>query len=170
MKSHITYVDASLFEAIIAKHGLTMTLQKGFVKVDGPTGRRVYVAATKRVGRVDISGFKMLAPDGSDLPGFVPPHMGEAGNVKQQLDCSLGEADILANFELLLTHMESLAPAEKAERKAAAPKEDDAKGWSKATLEGRKARIKKAAKKVAQDAASSPPSAGTEEAAPVATA
>jgi hypothetical protein len=128
MKTNITYVDASKFETICLaaaeKHGLAITAQKGFVKVGGPKGRAVYVASTKRVGRVDLSGFEM------EGEGYVSPHCGPFGNVKQQLDMSLGEEAILANFAALLDHLATLAPVEKAARKAPATKADAPKGWT----------------------------------------
>jgi hypothetical protein len=129
MKTNVTYVDAAKFEALIlaasAKHGFGVVPQKGFIQVAGPRGRRLYVASTKRVGRVDISGFVM------EGPGYVKPHCGEFGNVKQQLDFSLAEDAVLLNFEALLDHMATLAPVEKAERKPAAAKADAPKGWQK---------------------------------------
>lgn len=125
MKTNVTYIDAAKFEALIVASGLTMAGQKGFVKVMGPKGRVVYVASTKRVGRVDISGFEM------EGPGYVTPHCGPFGNVKQQLDFSLPEDEVLSNFQKLLAHMATLSPVEKAPRKAPAPKADEPKGWSK---------------------------------------
>lgn len=147
MKTNVTYIDASKFEALILASGLPMAVQKGFVKVSGPKGRQVYVASTKRVGRVDISGFEM------EGPGYVTPHCGVFGNVKQQLDFSLGEDDILSNFAALLEHMKSLAPVEKAPRKEAAPKADAPKGWTSIDTSTKAARKDKIAKKAA---ASSP--------------
>jgi hypothetical protein len=128
MKTNVTYVDASKFEtlclAAAEKHGYAITAQKGFVKVAGPKGRSLYVASTKRVGRVDISGFEM------EGAGYVSPHCGPFGNVKQQLDMSLGEEAILTNFQTLLDHMATLAPVAKPERKAPAAKADAPKGWT----------------------------------------
>lgn len=143
MKTNITYVDAAKFEtlclAAAEKHGYDVTAQKGFVKVAGPKGRCLYVASTKRVGRVDISGFEM------EGAGYVSPHCGPFGNVKQQLDMSLGEEAILENFTALLDHMATLAPVEKAERKPATPKADAPKGWTSidtsVAKESRKAKI-----------------------------
>jgi hypothetical protein len=141
MKPNTTYVDACHFETAIQESGLQMIAQKGFIKVMGATGRQVYVAATKRVGRVDISGFTV------DLPGVRTLGDGEAfGNVKQQMDFSRTQDEILATFRDLLAHLASLPAAEKQERKAPAKKADEPKGWSAATLESRKALIEKVAK------------------------
>lgn len=146
MKTNVTYVDAAKFETLVLaaaeKHGYAVTTQKGFVKVAGPKGRVLYVASTKRVGRVDISGFEM------EGAGYVSPHCGPFGNVKQQLDFSLGEDAILSNMAALLDHMATLAPVEKAIRQPATPKADAPKGWSEkvtATKTERKAKIKQAA-------------------------
>lgn len=145
MKTNVCYVDAAKFETLIEASGLPYEGQKGFVRVDGPKGRRVYVASTKRVGRVDISGFEM------EGPGYVTPHCGVFGNVKQQLDFSLDEDAILANFAALLEHMKTLAPVEKAARKAPEKKADEAQGWS--AKADRKDKIAKAAKKKADEKA-----------------
>jgi hypothetical protein len=145
MKTNVTYIDAAKFETLIAASGLPMSGQKGFVKVSGPKGRVVYVASTKRVGRVDISGFEM------EGAGYVTPHCGPFGNVKQQLDFSLGEDEILSNFAALLEHMKSLAPVEKAVRAPATPKADEPKGWSPKAERAKKI----AAKAKKQDEASS---------------
>ena len=136
-----TYIDAEKLEAIIKESGLPYAAQKGFVKVQGPKGRQVYVAATKRVGRVDLSGF--------ETEWGVTPHCGPFGNVKQQLDFSKDEADVLEDFRKTLEHMKTLEAVERKPRpigqtRASAP----AKGWSPETLEQRKARIEKVAKEM----------------------
>ncbi len=59
MKKGVTYIDAAKFEAVITEMGLTPNAQAGFVKVCGAKGRNVYIARTKRVGRVDLSGFSV---------------------------------------------------------------------------------------------------------------
>jgi hypothetical protein len=148
MKKNVTYIDASKFEAIILSSGLPMAGQKGFVKVQGPAGYAVYVAATKRVGRVDISGF--------EVPYGVEPHCGPFGNVKQQLDFSKTEDEVLADFTQLLKDLAAQQPKEKKERRAAAPKADAPKGWTKVEAdlkEQRKATIAAKAKKKQTDGA-----------------
>lgn len=167
MKKNVTYVDAAKFETILKASGLVFTLQKGFVKVQGPKGRNLYVAATKRVGRVDISGFE------TDLAGITS--LGELafGNVKQQLDFSRTEDEILATFTAVLAHMATLPAVEKAQRKPSAPRESNVQGWStevpKApassplTKEERIAQMKeKNAARKAKKAASSSPEASAQ--------
>jgi hypothetical protein len=134
MKTNVTYVDAAKFETIILASELPMTGQKGFVKVQGPTGRAVYVASTKRVGRVDISGF--------EVSYGVTPHCGPFGNVKQQLDFSKPEDEILSDFTQLLADLKAQAPVEKKQRAASKPKADEPKGWTTpAAKAARKAKI-----------------------------
>lgn len=143
MKNGITYVDAAKFEALIVASGLPYSPQKGFVKVSGAKGRNIYVAATKRVGRVDLSGFVM---EGETVQA---PHCGEFGNVKQQLRFDLPEDEVLANFAALLEHLKSLPEVPAAERKPkAGPKTAAAQGWSApvAPKKDRKALIEKVAK------------------------
>lgn len=122
MKTNTLYIARELFEAAIKTSGLPSREQSGYIRIDGAKGRRVYVAATKKVGRVDISGFEVEF-------GAKVPHMGVAGNVKQQLDLSpeLTEAGILENFAALLATLKTLPPVEKAPKPEAAPKAATAK-------------------------------------------
>jgi len=114
---NVLYIDGSKFTATLEELGIPSTVQSGFIRVEGPKGRRVYVAATKKVGRVDISGFTVEF-------GAKVPHCGEFGNVKQQLDLdpSLGEDGIVTNFRALIEHMLTLPAVEKAPPKPKAPK------------------------------------------------
>lgn len=146
------YVDAVEFERVIQASGLAYKAQKGFVKVMGREGRNVYVASTKRVGRVDVSGFEMLDPDGKALPGFVRPHCGEFGNVKQQLDFSLDQEAILQNFAALLEHMKGLEPAVRKPRPIGQTKPAPA-GWTSVgkTPEEQKADRKALIERVARE-------------------
>ena len=130
MKKNVTYVDAAKFETIIRDSGLTFLLQKGFVKVSAAKGRNLYVAATKRVGRVDISGFTVQMDGITDLGDL------SFGNVKQQLDFSRTEDEILATFRDLLAHMATLPAVEKMERKASTPRGPVAQGWSQDVPKG----------------------------------
>jgi hypothetical protein len=135
MKTNVTYVDAAKFETLITASELPMTAQKGFIKVQGPKGNAVYVASTKRVGRVDISGFT--------VEYGVAPHCGPFGNVKQQLNFGQTEEAILEDFTRLLADLKLQAPVEKPVRKPAAPKANEPKGWSPDIKESRKAKIAK---------------------------
>jgi hypothetical protein len=150
MKEKITYVDAAHFEALIRKHVLGMEAQAGFIKVQGPTGYCIYVARTKRVGRVDLSWGKERTMEG---PGFRRLGGEAFGNVHQQLDFSLPEAEILANFEKALVAMKGFPPVERKARaaKAGGPKAPAATGWSKdipvQTKADRKRLIEEEAKK-----------------------
>ena len=103
-KTPPTYIDAAKFEAIITRLGLPIKVQAGFVKVMGPSGRNLYVANTKRVARVDISGFT--------VEGMGAVNLGDLsfGGVHQALDFNQEEEVILANFEAIATHMGTLEP------------------------------------------------------------
>lgn len=119
MKTDILYVENSKFLAVLQELNVPSTIQSGFIRVEGAKGRRLYVAATKKVGRVDISGFEV------DF-GAKKPHCGEFGQVKQQMDLSpeLGEEGILSNFRSLVVHMLTLPAVEKvkATKKPKAPR------------------------------------------------
>jgi hypothetical protein len=135
MKTNTTYVDACHFEQIIEASGLAYEPQKGFIKVKGATGRQVYVASTKRVGRVDISGFLMEGPGIRDLGGE------SFGAVKQQLDFSLTQDEILGHFARTLEVLKALPPAEKVKRSMAPKKGPQPKGWSEKTQQTRADRM-----------------------------
>lgn len=130
-------IDAKHFEDIVRDSGLDFEPQKAFLKVKGPAGHAVYVALTKRVGRVDISGWI------PELPGVRVLDEDEAfGNVKAQLDFALPEDEVLVAFEEVLAAMKELAPKAKPERKRPAKRsEDGATGWSTATLGDRAKRL-----------------------------
>lgn len=124
MKKEINYVDAAKFETILKTiEGVSLTVQKGFVKVSGKKGRNVYIALTKTVGRVDLSGFEF------DGPGVVALGDSSFGSVTQQMDFTLPEEDILSAFEAIVSHMASLEERVIV-RKARERKESDAEGWS----------------------------------------
>ena len=110
MKAGITYVDTAKLETIWTSiEGLTVEPQAGWVKIHGPKGLRVYVPRGKTASKVGLAGFEV------EGMGCIPwPEHG--GAVKQQLDFSLPENEILANFELVLRHMLTLPPVEKAKK------------------------------------------------------
>lgn len=114
MKKNITYVAQDKVETIIAKHpGLTVTTQAGFVKLSAAAGRNLYVARTKGVGRIDVSGF--LFED----PGVRTLGEGERfGKVHQQFDFTRTEDEILASLDACLGHMLTLPAAEKVKRES----------------------------------------------------
>lgn len=121
MKKNVTYVDASKFEAIIGEvGGLDVLVQKGFVKISAQKGRNVYVAATREVARVDISGFDFAL-------GTVPLSKPN-GAVTCQLDFSQKEEDILEAFRACLEHMKTLGPREQI--RSARSAASNATGWS----------------------------------------
>ena len=87
--------------AILATAGLQHSLQSGFIKVEGPKGNRLYVAATKTVRRVDISGFEV------SFTIAKVPHCGPFGQVKQQMIVDGTVEEQLARFEKLLTELKA---------------------------------------------------------------
>lgn len=104
MKKNITYIAREKFETIVKKAGLAIRPQAAFGRVDGPNGRRLYIAATKQVGRVDASGWDV------DVDGVTKLSKEEAkslrlGAVRGQLDFSKPEAEILAAFKDLIADM-----------------------------------------------------------------
>lgn len=115
MKKNITYISSSEFVAIVSALGLTATPQKGFLKVSGAEGRNVYVASTKEVGRVDLSGFTL--EHGGQLEDLGDRSY---GNVHQRLRFEGSRTEILEAFTAVLLHMKALGPVEAKPRRAPA--------------------------------------------------
>lgn len=114
MKTNVTYIPTENLIAVLVAKGVPHVKQSGFYRVEGPKGRRLYVAATKKCGRIDISGFTVPF-------GAVPHFLGKFGRVEQMLDMSLPAEDIMTNFSALVDHMLTLPPEVK-EAKPKAPK------------------------------------------------
>lgn len=130
-KAKKTMVEAAKFEAILKDSGLSYSGQAGFVKVSGAAGRNVYVASTKRVGRVDLSGFTV-----PDVDGLVDLGPESFGKVEQQVDFSEGrtEEQILATFSRVLEVLKTLPAVEKTSTRKAKEPKAEAKGWSQEVL------------------------------------
>lgn len=122
-----THVEASKFEQILQDHGFTPGVgpgtyhaQTGFVKVEGPEHRALYLPRNRRVGRVDISGFRVKMPGVVDVPDNA-----RAGRVVQRLDMKTTEDRVLRNFETVLVCMQqasndnSQVPLRRTRRRAA---------------------------------------------------
>jgi hypothetical protein len=145
VKKPVTYVDLAKFEAIVTELNLPAIEQAGFIKVCGPKGRQVYVARTKTVGRVDVSGFTVEHLGVKDLGDDA------FGNVRQQLEFAGNEDVILATFRDVLTTMTGLPPLEKQARKAPAPKAKAVKRMAKETVAKAKKAKAPAAKRASRD-------------------
>lgn len=124
MKNEKCLIDAAKFENIIRASGLSVTVQKGFVKVSAAKGINVYVAKQKRVGRVDLSGFRVELPAVADLGDD-----GKFGSVEQELDFTCPEEEVLETFALVLEHMKTL-PERQVVRKSRKGNDSGAVGWS----------------------------------------
>lgn len=127
-KTKKTMIDAAKFEEMIVARLLPHVAQKGFVKVTTPNGHRMYIANTKTVGRIDLSGFEM--PEGTE--GIVRLGGESFGLVRQQVEfVGRTEDEILATTAQVLDHMMTLPPAEKAKKAtASSPPKEKAKGFS----------------------------------------
>lgn len=113
VKKDVTYVDVEKMLGVVRELGLSWKEQAGYAKVECAPGRFVYVARSKRCGRVDLSGFEVPAALGVKNLG------GEAfGGVKQRLDMSAGrtEEQIVASFRAVVEHARGL-PAREAPRR-----------------------------------------------------
>ena len=113
MKKNITYVRAEKFAALVSQYPqLGVTQNSGFIKVE-LGGRRLYVAKTKNVGRIDVSGYVTKVAGVRDLGDD------RFGNVTGQVDFTRNETDILITFEALLEELVS-SPAIETKAKVAA--------------------------------------------------
>jgi hypothetical protein len=101
-RTDATYVALEKLLEIVEEVGLTAEEKKAWLRINGPSGSRVYVPRRKHVGRVDIAG--MEAPEGTSVK------LGEKsfGAVKEQLDMDAPEEVVLRNFRSVLKHMASL--------------------------------------------------------------
>lgn len=111
--------------ALLTEKGLEYTEQSGFLKVIAPGGR-LYIAATKTVRRVDLSGFEVGLGTLTKVP-----HCGVFGQVKQQLKLGTSDSEALANLTAVIDHLMALpAPAPKVKApKAPKAAKDEKKGW-----------------------------------------
>lgn len=144
MRKNVTYISSSKLLDVVAQAGLKANDQAGFIKVPAAKGRQVYIAKTKQVGRVDISGFLFAGEGVKDLGAI------SFGAVKQQLDFTRTEEEILKTFAEVLEHMKTLAPAEKVVKQAPMARTKNSKAPErkvapKEELLGRLALIKKVA-------------------------
>lgn len=105
------------YRAILLDRGVPFKAQSGFIRVEGPKGYRLYVASTKTVRRVDLSGFELQS-------ATVRPHkLGKFGNVSQEINLIKGDVDAqLEAFRFVLGRMLELTPKEPAKKEPKAPK------------------------------------------------
>jgi len=122
-----TFATREQYIEIVEKAGAKWTEQSGFIRVDSQSGSRLYVAATKTVRRVDLSGYTMPLAE----QVTKPPHCGKFGKVEQQMIVGTGVEGDLERFEELLTTLLALPVPPKAAPKPKAPKlkKGEKKGW-----------------------------------------
>jgi len=113
------------YELILNEKGVPYTEQSGFLRVEGAKGNRLYVASTKTVRRIDISGFE------TDRDLAKSPHTGPFGNVKQQMRLDGDEGEVLFRFAELVDRLLAQPAKQPAEKAPKAPKEKKAKGERK---------------------------------------
>ena len=115
-KHAFTVVKREKFEKIVSKLGLKVVEQTANLRVEDETGtKRFYIPKTKKVHRIDLSGFTHeLAIDWEKAyPGKKAP----TGHVKQVIDFSQAEELVLRSFykiakSLVIVKAEVPAPAE----------------------------------------------------------
>lgn len=103
----MTRIEQEQLRKIAKELHLRVTPQAGFVKVEGPDGRAVYISNANRVSRVDIYGFEV------SLKGVKDLGKSAFGHVKQQLDfVGRQPNEIMKTFRSILTYMKTLPPVE----------------------------------------------------------
>jgi len=149
-KQPTQYIDAAQIEALLLTTGMSLVAQAGFVKV-APAGSpahgpKIYVARSKRVGRIDLSGFTVEDEGVVTLDDDL-----RFGNVAQQVDFTRPAEDTLKTLKAVLKALAKAPVPERAPRKAPKAKASEAKGWqtiaSPAPKADRLAAIKEAAEK-----------------------
>ena len=116
MRKNVNYLAKETLLALVEASGLPVKEQSGFVRVEGADGKRLYISRTKRVGRVDLSGFTV------EGPGFRQLDEDEKFcRVTCQLDFGAEEKVVLAAFK---TALKRVALVVKAAAKAAIGKAD----------------------------------------------
>lgn len=103
-------VDIEKLKAIVDAHGLKMEPMSAFYKVEAG-GRRMYVTRTKRVSRVDLSGFHFTHPAVVTLDDDDRREK-RMGRVEAQLDFNRKEEQVLEAFHTALSFMQALAGEE----------------------------------------------------------
>lgn len=104
-------VDIEKLQKIVQDHGLKMEPMSAFYKIEAG-GRRMYVTRTKRVSRVDLSGFHFAHPGIITLEDDAR-HEKRMGRVEAQLDFTKREELVIEAFETALAFMQALAGDEK---------------------------------------------------------
>lgn len=114
-----TYIEQNKFEMIAKEMGFQPLEQAACLKISGPEGNNVYVAKTKDVGRIDISGFKVPIEWGViNLTEYQ-----RIGAVEQQIDFSdtRSEEEILLTFRKILELLPTLPAVKRTRRRSAMP-------------------------------------------------
>ena len=116
-KQGLTLVEGGKFIATATKLGLKVTKQAGNFRIENEadSSKRMYVPTTKKVHRVDLSGFS------SPLAVEIPEDDRPTGRVTHWLDFTVSEKEILRAFykiakEHLATVAKVEAPAEQTEQ------------------------------------------------------
>ncbi len=106
-------INVEKFEEAVKDAGLSMEPMSAFYKIEAG-GRRLYVARTKRVNRVDLSGFSFSHPAVTVL---TDDHRREKrmGGVQAQLDFNKKEEQVLEAFATALQFMLALGGDESAD-------------------------------------------------------
>lgn len=100
----LVHIARSEYEARLTAAGLTWTEQSGYLKVEPVANRRIYVASTKTVRRIDISGFEATHDIAREPKG------GRFGRVNQQMHMEGTADEVLARFDALLEVLKAQTP------------------------------------------------------------
>lgn len=109
MKTNTTYISAALIAQIVEQSNLPTVDKKGWLLVGNfdTNGPRVYIPKTKKVGRIDLSGFELDSDAVNKLGGA------SFGAVHQQLRFDLPEAVVLSNLQQVLEELKALPKFQK---------------------------------------------------------
>jgi len=113
-KHNFTTVKREKFEKIVAKLGLKVVEQTANLRVEDETGtKRFYIPRTTNVHRIDISGFTSELAIAWEQA--YPDKKAPTGHVKQVIDFSKNEEQILRAFYKIAKSISKVAEMTKPE-------------------------------------------------------
>lgn len=117
-------IDIARFEEIVGRYPqLKMEPMTAFYKIESGDGR-MYVAKTKRVSRVDVSGFHFTHPAVTVLDSDLRKEK-RKGRVEAQLDFTKSDEQVLEAFETGLKFMLAISGHEGMDLSSKLQKEAD---------------------------------------------
>lgn len=108
-------VEAERILGLVRESGLRTREQAGFIKVAGAARGAIYVARTRRISRIDVSGFEVPPREGGP-PWAVVDLGGESfGAVRQRVDFSRTDEEVIETVSHILSLLRDMPAPDPAE-------------------------------------------------------